>query len=628
VSASVIVWDQKTDPPDTVGQVLCWQSYAQGAGVVSVPRYLEDHADRLRAKYLAFVYDLGQSRIHGKSLAVHLDRGEGFSFWWMTQLAEKSPFKSSRLHHCLRLIALEEILLKKKPAELSLVSSDRDLAQATRELCRKLQISFVWRPQKPSRRDVSLRRVYLGLPHPVRGLFSLAKLLITRWPLRKGRAPSWFSGDGAVFLCSYFMHLDPVSCAEGHFVSHYWGVLLRHLHNNGRRTNWVHHFVLSPAVPDTRTGLDWLQLFNGDARNQGYHTFLSSYLTLSVVVRALKDWIRLNVVAWRLRNIQTAFYPKGSVVWLWPVLRRDWQTSLNGSIAIVNCLWRALFDAALNDIPRQRVGFYLCENQGWERALLWAWRKHGHGKIIGVPHSTVPFWHMYYFDDPRSLNAQQSCAMPLPDHLAVNGSVAWTAFAGAGYPVERLVEVEALRYLNLYRVTPQPDLDSEACRVTKRPMSKTSVLILGDMIPESMHNLLNLLKDAMQLLPTGYKFTLKPHPGYEVHLVDYPGLQADQTIEALDQILRQYDLVVAANSTSAAVDAYQVGLPVIIMLDGNQLNLSPLRGYPHVRFVNTPEELAEALQSADRSVVVDAEEDNMFFLDPELPRWNRLLSAT
>ena len=185
------------------------------------------------------------------------------------------------------------------------------------------------------------------------------------------------------------------------------------------------------------------------------------------------------------------------------------------------------------------------------------------------------------------------------------------------------MEVEALRYLNHSRLATEPKLDSAEPRSGKP--SATSVLILGDIGPSSTHNFLSLVTDTVRLLPPGYEFTFKPHPGYEVRLVDYPGLQADEVTEPLDRILGQYDLVVTANSTSAAVDAYQVGLPVIIMLDGNQLNLSPLRGQSHVRFVSTPEELAEALQSANRGVAVDAEEDELFFLDSELPRWNRLL---
>ena len=624
---SVIVWDQKGDPPDAVGEVLCWQSYARGDLVSSVPRYLEGHAERLRAKYLAFIHDLGESRIDGKRVVDHLDMGDGFSFWWMSHLAEKNPFKSPWIYDCLRLLALEEILLERKPSELNLHSSDRVLAQAIRRLCRNLRIAFAWQTHKGGKQRWSLRRLIHALPHSVQGLVSLRHIVL-RWPLRKLQKPQWFSGERAVFLCSYFIHLDPVSCAQGRFYSRQWEVLPKHLHEDGRRTNWIHHFLFSPVVPDTRTGLAWLRSFNSDANRQGYHAFLETYLTWSIACQVLKTWCWLNIFAWRLRHIQSAFHPKGSAVWLWPLLRGDWLASLTGTVGVSNCQWVALFDAALKDIPPQKIGLYLCENQGWERAFLRAWRKHGHGEIIGVPHATVPFWHLYYFDDPRSLNSQQSCAMPLPDRLAVNGAVAWKAFAEAGYPLGRLAEVEALRYLNLAGIEARRNRKSAKRGTVKARASESSevnVLILGEMIRESMHGLLRILEDTTKLLPRGYKFTLKPHPGYAVNLADYPGLQAEETTDALDQILDDYDIAVVANSTSASVDAYLAGLPVIIGLDGADLNLNPLRGQSGVRFVSTPSELAEALQMADKSAATNLNRDEFFFLDPELPRWKRLL---
>ena len=77
--------------------------------------------------------------------------------------------------------------------------------------------------------------------------------------------------------------------------------------------------------------------------------------------------------------------------------------------------------------------------------------------------------------------------------------------------------------------------------------------------------------------------------------------------------------------TSAAVDAYLAGLPVVVMLDETELNFSPLRGQPGVRFVGTPEELADALQAGHGATAYPDRKD-FFFLDPALPRWRRLLS--
>jgi surface carbohydrate biosynthesis protein (TIGR04326 family) len=629
MTVSVAVWDQKDEPPAVADKVLCWQSYTEGDAISSIPRYLEDHAARIRQKYLAFIHDLGERLIAGKRVVDHLDLGDGFSLWWMTQLAEKSPLKSPRIYDCLRLIALEEILANVRPSQLTLITADRALAQAMRRLCQNLSIGFRCRLRGGSKRGWSLRRFHDALPYSVRGLLSL-RHVVMRWQLRKMRRPQWFSGENAVFICSYFIHLDPTLCAQGKFHSRQWEGLPKSLHENGKSLNWIQLFLFSAAVPNLATGLGWLRKFNDDASNQGWHAFLDSYVTYRKVLGVLKTWLWLNIVSWRLRDIRSVFYPDGSAVWLWPILRGDWHSSLNGPVAISNCFWIALFDAALADMPRQRTGLYLCESQGWEKALLRAWRKHGHGEIIGVQHSTVPFWHLYNFDDPRSLTSKQGCALPLPDRLAVNGASAWHAFVAGSYPADRLVEVEALRYLNLSDIVARTGQDRIRAHTLERSepaVARTNVLVLGDMMPTSMHHLLRLLEVACKRLPRTYRFTLKPHPGYSVSLADYPGLEADETKQALGEILGAYDVAVTANSTSASVDAYLAGVPVIIGLDGDDLNLSPLRGRVGVRFVSTCDELVDALKTAGRGAeVAESDRKEFFYLDRDLPRWKRLLA--
>ena len=625
MSVSVIVWDTPGDPPQSTREILCWDALLERDGVRSIPRYVETHADRLRSKYLAFVYDLGQSKVNGRRVVDHLNIDDGLSFWWLTLLAEKSPLKSPRLYCCIRLFALEEILCERKPVELGLVSADRQLAEAMRTLCRHLNIHFVWRRESQPTRRFSVRRVYRALPLQIQAIIVLARHIIERWRIRRSQVAQWFSNEQAVFMCSYLIHLDPVACASGHFVSRHWGVLPHMLRESGRRVNWVHHFLRSSSIPDAGAAVQLVERFNRAPETEGYHALLDRYLSLRLILGATKQWLRLNAIAWRMRSVKRAFRPTGSGLWLWPVLRADWRSSLLGPVSINNCLWIALFDAAFCELPHQSAGFYLYENQGWERAMLHAWRKHGHGEIIAVQHATAPFWHLYYFQDRRTWSLKDSGHMPMPDRVAVNGPDAWNAFVDAGYPVDELVKTEALRYLNLADGgKPQKNAVSDTTNPGSRELQ---VLILGDMIPSTMDRFLALVEEACDLLPAGYNFTFKPHPGYSVDLSAYPRLRPHETTKGLDGIISQYDVTVAANSTSAAVDAFAVGVRVIIMLDGLGLNLSPLRGHPGVEFVSTPAELASALMSKTATPTPFPQHQQMFYLDPALPRWRDLLAS-
>ena len=618
---AVVLWDRAEEPPTEDAEVLLWRKYAGGESQRSVPGYLEAHAERIRNRYLCFIHDLGQSPLNGRRLVEQLQTADGYNFWWMSTVAEKSPLKSPRIYDCLRLLALQEMLDGRRPRLLRLCSSDSVLAASVRALCVGLDARFEWQPSRGHESIRSLRRLYAVLPYWAKGLLSL-RLVPQRWSLRRLADPAWYSGERAIFIASYFIHLDSAQGAQGRFHSRQWEALPELLQTYGRRLNWLQLFLFSAAVPTVDAGVQWARAFNADAGHQGCHSFLDSSLSVAVVLRALKRWLWLRRVCRQLRTAPAAFTVRGSTLTLWPMLRDDWYRSLGGQIGMINCLMVEQFDALLARIPHQRTGLYLCENQAWEKALLRAWRRHGHGHITGVQHATAPFWHLYYFDDPRSLAATTATDMPLPDRLAVNGEVAWNEFVAAGYPRERLVPVEALRYLSLATIA-----RDRSC-ASRPPAAQTllRILVLGDMIPSSVRHLLELTAGAVKGLQGTYRLSFKAHPGYRINVADYPELALHETFEPLAGILAGYDVVIAANSTSASVDAYVAGLPVIIALDGDALNLSPLRGQPHVRFVSSSLELAAVLlELAAAPAMRPAERGQFFFLDPELPRWRRLL---
>lgn len=81
--------------------------------------------------------------------------------------------------------------------------------------------------------------------------------------------------------------------------------------------------------------------------------------------------------------------------------------------------------------------------------------------------------------------------------------------------------------------------------------------------------------------------------------------------EPIVNLLQDADIVYTSNITSAAVDAYCFGIPVISVLDGSSLNMSPLLGMDHVTFVSTPQELSGALQ---KDFSISVKERKAFFV--------------
>ena len=94
--------------------------------VISVPKCIEEHAEKLRSRFLAWVYDLGETIIEGKRLVDYLELRQGFSYWWMTLIAQKAnAYESPQIADAVKMIALEELGSTNSPSRIILASAIR-----------------------------------------------------------------------------------------------------------------------------------------------------------------------------------------------------------------------------------------------------------------------------------------------------------------------------------------------------------------------------------------------------------------------------------------------------------------------------------------------------------------------
>jgi surface carbohydrate biosynthesis protein (TIGR04326 family) len=305
--------------------------------------------------------------------------------------------------------------------------------------------------------------------------------------------------------------------------------------------------------------------------------------------------------------------------YLWPLFKKDCQDSMSGIPAMSNLLYFNLFEKAMSELPIQKRGCYLQENQGWEFGFISAWRSAKHNSfLIGFPHSTIRYWDLRYFFDSRSYKYKDSCDLPIPDYIGVNGGVSKNAYLNSGFSQDKLIEVEALRYLYLH------NFSHKQHRITSGITKYKMVLIVGDYLKENTCKQLNLISEALTYIDQPIRFIIKPHPAHLINMSDFPNLPGELSTDPIEKLLIMSDIVYASLITSAAVDAYCVGLPVVILFDGKTLNTSPLRGVKGVCFTNNANELANAINIAKPGIL--HKERHYFYLNPDLPGWNKLLS--
>ena len=624
--SEVLVWDIEGVPPADTGSTILWRAFATEALLecISIPQLIEENSDALRARYLAWIYELGEIVIDGKRLVDHLELRPGFSYWWMTLIAEKCNFaKSPLITDAIRFFAFDD-WVRQAPdiTSVTLVSANTPLHESFKCWCELKKIKFESQFIITTSEHKSLLRLTFDrLPDLIQGGIALLKYLIERWPLRGVGLDKWRQASGRTTFISYFFNLLPQAAQAGQFESQYWASLPQALDETGVNSSWLHIFVKNPVVPDAKSAAKLIQRFNGSRESRQAHVVLDSFLSTMAVVSSVRDFGKLcrlgRIKLVTVLQSRSLTDPRAESA-LWPLLKEDWNRSFFGVGAMRNLLMLNLFERALASLPKQCNGVYLQENQGWEFAMIHAWRVAGHGKLIGFPHSTVRFWDLRYFSDQRSYR-KNKLAIPMPNLIAVSGESVLNAYLECGYPAEDLVEVEATRYLHLDKV------DNKQLFSTPVSGDLSKLLILGDYLPSNTSLQMHLLREIADDL-SSIELTVKPHPACPIVVADYPELKFELTEQSLSDLLGDFDIVYTSNVTSAAVDAYSAGLTVVSVLDPNTLNLSPLRGIAGVRFVSSAEMLSDALLEAYSQSGDVYERVDYFNVDSSLPRWQALLT--
>jgi surface carbohydrate biosynthesis protein (TIGR04326 family) len=637
-AAQVILWDSLEEPPHDAA-VLLWEAFAPAEGadrgrIVSLSERVERDAESLRPRLLGFIAAVGRHRVDGRSVDEHLELREGLSAWRMTPFHSRPYTTRGRLHHAARLMVLESLLADRRGATLEVRTASRGLARACAGIARHHGLRVVHsRPPRglrgPGLGGTPRRRLKDALPGAVLAALAVRDHLRAARALHRrtrsgGTARSGAAGDtnrGAseVTVVDYWFRFG--TQGGDAFSSQYWTRLVDALRARPARTSWLHLIVddrSGGALRGVATRLATMRA----AQPREDHAVLDGHGGWATVRGALADYLRLRRRAAPVARAAAAFAIPGTEASLWPLFAADWRHGLRGGEAMQACLRLRALEHVVGALPRQRLGIYLMENQPWEMAFVHAWRRAGHGTLVGVAHSTVRWWDLRFLADATQY-APGRLAMPRPDLVAVNGALARRALERAAYPRGELVEVEALMYLDARRT--DADRDAAAARGPLR------LLVATDFMPEATARQLGLLVEALPRLGAHVQVTVKPH--WREHLPPLPaGVHLADGSADLATLLTEADALYVSTITSAALDAVLAGLRVVQCLDPGSFDLSPLRGDARVATVRSGGELAEALErlAADPRPVrgaSDTEAAALLHLDPTIPRWRSLLDG-
>jgi surface carbohydrate biosynthesis protein (TIGR04326 family) len=503
------------------------------------------------------------------------------------------------------------LLEQQRPRVLHFKGSNRDLSRVLRALCRDMNIGYSWSSQRSQRPRGSrtLRRV---LPRVLVGIGAQLYYLARKAALGRPASRSDVrAGRPRVLICAPFFNHNANELSGREFTSAYWATLPQALALSGMELHWLHTFYAHDKARTAREAARTIHRINADSQWSGQHSLVDSYVGASDFARMFVRWCSFVLESLVVGACLRARFGRNPRESFWPLIRKDWANAFRGSECVATLFYSLCLDRALRDLPHQDEGIYLMENQGWERALVRAWRKHGHGRLAAVAHSTVRFWDLRYQCDPRIYDS--GCDfLPQPHVVVLNGSAARDEYLSTCSRREPLVECEALRYLHLAPGSPR----------TLRPGEVLRLLVLGDFMAGSTESLLKAVERAAAAVTLPLEVWVKPHPNCPVDPTQSRGVALHVVHERVAALASQAHLVLASNTTSAALDAYIGGGRVLVFDDRAGVNFSPLRGVPGALFVHDAIDLQKAIDdfSSGRRGF-PSQIAGFFHIDSHLRRW-------
>ena len=613
----------KAEPGDY--EVL-WSSFTSSAsGLVhtfSVPKELDNDFESYRSSYLQWLSQLKHQTTNGVALLNHFQIRSSFSMWWMSLLVEKSQWKSQRLHDIFKLLVLQKylqnlelsnidaVIVNLKDAELNLV-----ISSWLRDSCKGVVVSNKTEAQSYGVAKKIRKKLFRTTKL---SFYILYNLYLT---LRLSPGCKKLLSSSQVTFFSYFFNLDKNKLKEGVFNSGYWQPLYQLLHQFDHQYNWFHLFIRGARSPGHVIAQNNLEKLNHKTDINECHQLLESHLNVRIFIRSIRDFFRLRKISKQIGEIEHFFSIEQGINF-WLLQKQDWQESFEWKTALQNCFFLNIFESICAGLEKQHTGLYLLENQAWERALLYAWKKSGHGQIIGIQHASATVGDLRNFQYPDEYFYDGALKLPLPDYIGVNGNASYKLFRDSGFPEQKLMKLEALRYLYLKKLINSQlvSSDSGRCRL----------LVLGDYIASVTESQMDLLAKSIINMPENVDIFIKSHPAYPIDIKKWPSLTVSFLDAPLSELSGSYDIAFASNMTAASLDAFFARKQVIIMRDPNKINMSPLKDNPLVNFVVSPEELAEQVKLSCMAISVwnpDFDE-HYFYLDGNLPGYRQLLQPS
>ena len=606
-------------------QCIYWSEFTVDKNAISLPSYIEDNKEVLRRELIEWINNFGLSEVRSKTLIDQLRAKDGFSFWWMSLLHEKSVYKSSWIYDFLKILAMKRIILANY-SELEVYSDDKKIIKRISQLCNEcgLLCKIICLRRVRKLKIPRLFFIYEKLPSVIRAMIYFFAYF---WRFRRFiffKKINAEPGTNRLLVLSYFPYLDLNKAQYGKYDSHYWCDLFSQYFGKAFGVDWMMQYNFSAKCTASQA-VNYVKLFNKSNALDTFN-FLHSYLGLTQIAMVVKLYVRFFFRYLTIRFSRGLQRTMSKSICLYELVEADFVNSCIGPVAVSNYFLYVIFQE-MCELHRENLGvMYLMENLGWEKCFIHHWKRNSKKAVVGFCHASIRYFDFGYYSILFEIQKQLDATVP--DFIAVGGEDAKNKLIQFGISSRYIVMVESLRYIYLNRLTPYVLPKNNA-------LSKCITLAcFSDILTASTRYLFNFMANFVELYGEMLliKLYIKPHPvlaNVEILIKQcFRNIPYQIIFDHLSDISVDIDMAILHSGSGAAIDLAYMHLPFVILEDPSYLNLSPLMEH-HALFIRSVDDLYRSIQqrqSIHQYLVKNFSLRNRaYYLDSKLPGWNELL---
>ena len=503
----------------------------------SLDTILDKNKLKIKRKYLEVIDSIIKKNKNNYSyFSFH-----GINLLELSLINEKNPYKSKNIYNSLKLLALEDYIINNRIKKINYFGSQKNVCLSIKDLCLNLKVQY--------KKRFILEFKKIEFFYFFEGIY-----LFIFFILKNFRKHKLKKINSNISFFSYFLHFKNKESKT--YNSILWDRLNEVLRSLNIKSNWFHFFVPSSQIKNIQNANIKINIFNNNKFEN--HTLINSFVNFKYILEIFYKYCFFffkNIFFINNNNFFLNKYYKSNFYYFF---QNDLNRSIYGDVLIYNLFNIVTINEILKKIPKQKIGFYILENQSWEICLIKLWRKYNHGKLVGYINSSIRFWDLRYFKSKQLYLDKNSN----PDLYFFNSKLFMDVAISNYYPKKKSKIVEALRYIHLKK------------NIYKKIPNK-KILIIGDINEQENFYILSRVSNIHSTLKE-YKFYFRPHPANSLKALNKMKLHYPYIIFLKNSSVfntSKFSNVICSNGTSAIMDCIILKLKFFTIKAQNSLDL-------------------------------------------------------